>query len=196
MAEPQDLPPPPAPPARRSNLLLWFVLIASWVALGSWAWHVYRQAASAWPPIPNVPAGTYHTVKAVAGPLTLLLDDGTLVRLGGLTEPQTPAEADRVRARLAELAPPGATVFVELEPRRAGDDKPPAPASVFLPPEGAGRPWPFPYGRSRLLGQVLVLEGLARATQEEGYRYHNEFLLTEDDARRHHRGVWAGPQEP
>jgi len=193
VVEAPDLPPPEAPRDARPNRLLWLVLVACWIALAGWAWHVYRRSAAPWPPVPTVPPGAYHTVREVAGPVSLRLDDGTLVRLGGLAEPRAPAEADRARARLAGLAPAGTVVFVEIEPRPAGDKKPPAPASVFLPPEGARSPRPFPYSRSRLLGQVLVQEGLARVNTEDGYRYLNELLLLEDDARRHRRGLWAAP---
>jgi hypothetical protein len=193
VVEAQDLPPPASRPVRRASRLLWFVLVACWIGLAGWAWNVYRQSMSPWPLLPpDVPVGTYQTVREIAGPISLRLDDRTLVRLAGLAEPGTPADAGRARARLAELAAPGTVVFVEIEPRAGGDDKLPAPASVFLPPEGAGQPLPFPYGRSRLLGQVLVQEGLARVNEQESYRYLNEFLLAEDDARRHRRGVWAG----
>jgi len=186
VVDPSGLPSP-----RRGPRLLWLILAACWVALGAWAWHVYLQAR---PPryvgLPPMPVGKYETVREVTGPISLLLEGGPEVRLGGLAQPAG-AAAERARARLTELAAPGTVVYVEMEPRPADGAASPAPASVFLPPPGKPRAIPFPYGESRLLGQVLVQEGLARVNPDEPYRYLNEFLALEDDASRHGRGMWA-----
>jgi hypothetical protein len=192
VGEPQDLPPPERRAAPAERRLLWFVLIAAWLALAGWALFAYRDILRPWRlPMPGVPAGTYRAVREIAGPLTVRLDDGSLVRLAGLAAPATADEADRLRSRLAQLAPPGTSVYVEIEPRLAGDEGGLPPASVFLPPPGTRRPLPFPYSGSRLLGQVLVQEGLARVNESELYRYLNEFLVQQIDAAQHRRGLWA-----
>jgi len=194
VGEPQDLPPPQPRAAPAARRVVWLVLIASWVALAAWAVFAYRGGQKPWQfPIPAMPVGAYHEVKEIAGPVTLRLDDGTLVRLGGLAEPATAAESGLARTRLEALAAPGTTVYVEPEPRAAGDHAGPPPASVWLPPPADRRTRPFSYSRSRLLGQVLVQDGLARVNEAEPYRYLNEFLTSQDDARRHRRGLW-GPR--
>ena len=186
---------PQAHPAQRPALspedkrFAWLVLAAAWMALVAVALIRYYPHRS--PRLAPPGGGTYRAVKELLPPISLRLDDGSVVRLAGLAPPDRPSAAERAAACLRELVPPGTVVYVEIEPAIPSAASAGPAASVWLPPPGSGRPLPFPYGQSRLLGAVLVQEGLVRVDQDQPYMYHNEFLLLEDDARRHGRGMWA-----
>lgn len=185
--------PTPAQPAprRADPVILWVSMILCWVALSAWGAYLFFHAsrAPARPDIPPIPAGTYHDVKAVVPPLSIRLEDDRLVRPAGVADAPDAAAADRVAARLRELLPAGAPVYVEIEPDI--ETRPVPRAAVWLPPRGAARGGPFPYDAAQLLGAVLVQEGLLKVDTATPYLYLNEFLLIEDDARRHARGLWA-----
>jgi hypothetical protein len=139
-------------------------------------------------------------------PLSVLLDDGTpaLARPAGVAPPAAPAAQARLVTRLGELLLPGARVYVEMAPKtesKAASERAPvpasaAPASLWLPPPDADETQPFPYEKARLVAAVLIQEGLAPVNLDEPYVYQNEFLLLEDDARRHGRGLWAAEATP
>jgi hypothetical protein len=93
--------------------------------------------------------------------------------------------------RLKELIPAGANIYVEIEPRADGDTREPPGATLLIPPPDAGPDEPFPYEKARMLGALLVQEGLARVDEAALYRYRDELLMLQDDARRHQRGIWA-----
>lgn len=174
--------------------LAWTALAIAAIATALFAWRAlygprggrrFFAAAKA--------VGTFHRVQEVSGPVALRMDDGTAVRLAGIAEPTDAAEADLAKARLSELAPPGTLVYVEIEPVRLGGAPPGKYASVYVPPDGAGRSGPFPYEDSRLVNATLVQGGLVRADSAQLYRYANEFEMLQDDARRNQRGIWSGP---
>jgi hypothetical protein len=174
--------------------LLWLVLVAAWIALAACFLLTFRpHLLPHQPRESSIPEGTYQRVKDVVPPLALGLQNGWLVQPGGVLPPQDPAEATRAAARLRELAPPGTEVYVEFDSGRAPrlSEAAPIPASIWLPPPGVARAELFPYAEARLVGAVLVQEGLVRVADEQSYLYRNELLLLEDDARRHHRGIWA-----
>jgi len=104
-----------------------------------------------------------------------------------VTVPETWTEA--ARKRLAEISGPGTRVYVEP----AGGTSGPGPemATVWLPGEGADEGEPFTYEKARLVAAVLVAEGWARADAELLYRYREELVLLEGEARRHGRGQWG-----
>ena len=197
MAEAADQPRSPASGPPWPSWLLWGTLAFAWLSLAFWVLHTLDQ----WRPlrVPRrdlPPLGVYDAAEAVTGPTTVRLATMGEVRLAGVAEPQAAPESARLRGRLQELLPPATRVYAEPESNAAGEgDEGPRPVSLFLPPEGAGPDRPFPYGESRLVGAVLVREGLARADRDRPYRYHAEFLMLEHDARRHRRGLWqAEPQ--
>jgi len=172
--------------------LLWFVLASCWVAIGMVAWfRFFPHLPPAYPPVELKPPGAYDTVREVTGATSLHLERLGEVRLAGTAVPQDAPAAARAAARLKELAGPGATVYVEDEPQIAGADEAGPAASVYLPPAGSNQALPFRYGESRLLGAVLVQEGLVKVDATHPYRYLEEFQNLEDDARRHRRGLWA-----
>lgn len=203
MDQPPDHPAPPAvPPPAPNTVAQWLfriffiaIPLATAMVLAFWAGQMVLRRPK--PLMSRIalaiaPVGTYRTVREVSGALVVRMKDGLRVRLGGAAVPEDPAAAARAAARLGDLIPPGTVVYVEIEPRAAGAPTP-APASVFLPPPGAKPVRPFPYEKSQLLGAVLVQEGLVRVRTDEPYRYRNELLGLEDDARRHARGLWAAP---
>ena len=193
MADAPDHPPAPSPAASPNRRFLWPVLIVCWVSLAVWGWYLLRRETPLRMPRRDLPPfGTYDTVAEVVGPTSLRLQATGAVRLAGLVEPSEPGARDRLRKRLADLAPPGMLVYVEPEPPAATDAAADA-ASVFLPPAEAGFRDVFPYGDASLLGPALVREGLARVDPALGYRYRAEFRMLEDDARRHRRGLWDRP---
>ena len=179
-------------PSPEDSRLLWLLVIAAWLALAAWAIMTFREhLPSHGRRLSPLAAGEYHEVRDFVPPLALRLDNGRVVRPAGVAVPGEAGPADRAAARLRELAPPGAVVYVELEPRLPGAESATLPASLWLPPPDSGRPEPFPYEQSRLIGAVLVQEGLVAVDPDEPYMYQNEFRMLEDDARRHHRGLWA-----
>jgi len=191
MDDPPAQQPAPAPRDPAIDRRLLYALVACWVALAGWT--VYRFGwgrRGGVPPGAVRPLGRYARVREVAGPLALLLDDGSTVRPGGVADPP-PALAARADTRLRELLPPGATVYLPLSPDAPRPGPAPERASVWLPPAGAPAAEPFPYADSRLLAAILVQEGLLRVDDRTPYLYLNELLLLEDDARRHRRGLWG-----
>jgi endonuclease YncB( thermonuclease family) len=186
---------PPAKPAQRPALsredkrFAWVVLVAAWMALT--AVLLFRYYPHRSPTLPSATGGVYRAVGEVVPPISLRLGDGAVVRVAGIAPPALPSATERAAARLMELAPPGTEVYIEIEPSFSGDGTAQPAASVWLPPPASRRPLPFPYGESRLIGAVLVQEGMVRVDPDQPYMYHNEFLLLEDDARRHGRGIWA-----
>jgi hypothetical protein len=189
--------PPANPPARHvmrpeHRRFLWLILAACWFALAAWALVTFRLPLAPRRSSPPLRAqGEYHLAQGFAAPLGIQLDDGTLARPAGVLLPEDPADAERAAARLRELCPGGAQVFIEREPQSSGENASHGLASIWLPPPGADRPLPFPYNESRLVGAVLVQEGLVRVDPAQPYMYTNEFLMLEDDACRHARGIWA-----
>lgn len=192
MADPVSQPPATLLPLFGDRLLLWGLLATCWLGMGLFAW--FRLVPHPPPPYPGPQAeaaGRYDTVAEITGPASLRLARTGEVRLGGVAAPSDADASGRARARLSELAPPGATVYVELEAPGADADGGPPAASVYLPPPGAGEPEPFPYGDARLLGAVMLQEGWLARDAGRPYRYGEEFSTLEDDARRHARGLWA-----
>jgi len=191
MSEPAPPEPARRPVSRQDQRLLWLLVIAAWLALA--ACGIVTLRSHFWSRLRGLPAATrgeYVRVEAFAAPLALRLDDGRIVKPAGVAVPADPIAAERAAARLRELAPPGTDVFVEPEPQLAPAPGP-LPASIWLPPPGAGRELPFPYERSRLAGAILVQEGLAAVDAAQPYMYKNEFEMLENDARRHGRGIWG-----
>jgi hypothetical protein len=174
--------------------LIWLILVACWLAIAAWAVMTLRPYLFPRSFSPALaPEGEFHRVEDLIPPFTLRLDDGSEVRLGGIAAPADPAAAGRAIARIRQLAPPGAEVYVQRPLGLA-----PAPgssytASVWLPPARADHTPPFPYGEARLIAQVLVQEGFVPVDEEQPYMYRNELLNIEHDAQRHHRGIWAEP---
>ncbi len=192
MVDTPDQPHTHSPHRVEDRRLLWFILVTCWAAIGmaAWFWFLPRIAPR-YPGVELKPPGAYDTVCEVVGATSLRLERLGQVRLAGTAAPQDAPAAARAAARLKELVGPGATVYVEDEPETPGADEAPPAASVYLPPAGSGEALPFPYGESRLLGAVLIQEGLAKVDAARPYRYLEEFQNLEDDARRHRRGLWA-----
>jgi len=191
---PEPAPPKPArqPLNRRDQRLLWLLVIAAWLALGAWAIMTFRsQLSTHFRSLPAETSGEFHRVEALVAPLALRMDDGRIVKPAGVAVPGDQAAAERAAARLREIAPPGTDVYVEFEAQLV-EVPGPLPASIWLPPPGAGRSLPFPYDKSRLVGAVLVQEGLVAVDPDQPYMYKSEFEMLEDDARRHGRGIWGG----
>jgi len=175
----------------RHRRLLWPALVLAWASLLFWGWHAIRERLAVRVPRKDLaPLGVYDAVEGVTGPASVRLKGLGEVRLAGLAEPEASEARAALRRRLKELAPPGTPVYVE--PEWQASDGVGRFASVFLSPPGARPDRPFPYADASLLGAVLVREGLARADRAAPYRYRAEFLMLEDDARRHRRGLWTG----
>lgn len=182
---------PGAPPAA----LPWWISVTAILLTACLAvtvsWRVHHPPAIHYIPPPDHPRGAFREVQELVAPLSLRLDDGTLVRLAGIARPRTPEESERVEARLRDLAPPGTLVYVEPEPVRTTEADTGKFASVYLPPADVDRTRPFPYTEARLLNAMLVQDGLVREDGPQLYRYSNEFEMLEHDARQHERGIWA-----
>jgi hypothetical protein len=192
MSEPAPPKPARKPISREDQRLLWLLVLAAWLALAAWAIMTFRaHLSSRLHPLPDTAVGEYHRVEGFAGPLALRLDDGRIVKPAGVAVPGDAIAADRAAARLRDLAPPGADVFAELQPQLQESAGGALPASIWLPPAGTDRSLPFPYEQSRLVGAVLVQEGLAAVDPDQPYMYRTEFEMLEDDARRHGRGIWG-----
>jgi len=164
--------------------------VFAWLSVAFWGWQAVERLLPVRMPWTELrPPGAVDTVAEWVGPTCCRLETLDTVRLAGVLAPVGAAEADRARARLEALAPPGAPVYVEPEPSEpAGRGEP--SASIFLPPRGAAPAGPFPYADATLLAAVLVQEGLLRADADTPYRYRAELDLLQDDARRHRRGLW------
>jgi len=172
--------------------LLWFLLLVALTAIVLAAWQFWQTFAP--PRFPRVelkPHGAYDVVEEVTGPVSVRLSSAGEVRLAGVCDPQEAAARHRALAYLQDLLPLGAEVYMEVEPRAPAAGAATPLATVYLPPNGAARTDPFRYTEAQLLARMMVQEGLVRARAERPYRYRTEFLLLEDDARRHGRGVWA-----
>ena len=171
--------------------LLWPALVLAWASLLFWGWQAIRERLTVRVPRKDLaPLGVYDAVEGVTGPASVCLKGLGEVRLAGLAEPEASEARAALRRRLGELAPPGTPVYVE--PEWPASDGGGGFASVFLHPANARADRPFPYAEAALLGAVIVQEGLARVDPAAPYRYRAEFLMLEDDARRHRRGLWAG----
>ena len=192
-----EAPPPPSPRKGMGpddKRLMWLVVIAVGMALAAWALMALRPRLPWRPGRPTAaPTGRYEQVREFVPPLALRLESGTVARPAGVAVPGERPAAERAAARLKELAPPGTVVYVEPDPRFGERESAAAPASLWLPPADAARQGPFPYEQSRLIGAILVQEGLVAVDPDEAYLYKNEFQMLEDDARRHRRGLWAAP---
>ena len=181
----------------RRPILFWLVLLACWVALIAASWKLLPRRRAPRVPLPSPEVaeltGGYDTVEQVGGPLVLHLKDGPAVRAGGVAAPAGEAESDAVEKRVRALVEESrGQVYVERPPAESPAPAGPVDASIWFPPPGAeGRGW-FPDPKMRLLGAVLIQEGLARVDRRAYYMYKNELLMLEDDARRHRRGIWAG----
>jgi len=174
--------------------LLWFLLVVAWTAIVLAAWQFWQTFAP--PRFPRVelkPHGTYDVVEQVSGPVSVRLRHTGEVRLAGVCEPADPAARDRAAAFLRDLLPSGAAVYVEITASARDGAAAPALATVYHPPNGAAPTDPFPYAEATLVARAMVQEGLVRVDAARPYRYRAEFLLLEDDARRHCRGLWARP---
>lgn len=194
MADADDQSCSPSPTKPRRLWLLGLILIISWASLGFWVWHTVREFMPVrFPRKGLAQLGAYDTALAVTGPATLRLADLGEVRLAGVCPPKDATARDRAMGRLRELVPAGTRVYAEAEGGQADAARTLATASVFLPPSSREADRPFPYGEAVLLGAALLREGLARVDRASAYRYRAEFLMLEHDARRHGRGLWAGP---
>jgi len=174
--------------------LLWFLVLVAWTAIVLAAWQFWQTFAP--PRFPRVelkPHGAYDAVEEVTGPVSVRLRSAREICLAGVSEPQEAAARDRAVVFLRNLLPCGAEVYVELEAHAPDGDTAPPLATVYLPPKGAARTGSFPYAEAQLVARILVQEGLVRTCADRPYRYRAEFLLLEDDARRHGRGLWASP---
>ena len=174
--------------------LLWFLVLVAWTAIVLAAWQFWQTFAP--PRFPRVelkPHGAYDAVEEVTGPVSVRLNGAGEVRLAGVADPQDAAARNRPSAFLQDLLPVGADVYVEVEPRAPDAGAALPLATVYLPPKGAARTEPFPYAEAQLVARMMVQKGLVRTRAERPYRYRTEFLLLEDDARRHGRGLWAPP---
>jgi len=190
-----SLPPARSPAGleRRDMQLLLLIVAAAWIALGSWLlFTCYVRPRQHRPQDAPIERGTYHKVEAFVAPLGLRLDNGSVVQPGGIALPAEKAAAERAAARLRELAPAGGDVYVEFDSGPPPEGMSPPPASIWLPPSGQAPPHPFPYEQAKLVGAVLVQEGLVRVDTDQLYFYRNELILLQEDAERHHRGLWAG----
>ncbi|MEA3368584.1 MAG: thermonuclease family protein [Planctomycetota bacterium] len=163
----------------------------AWASLLFWGWQAIRERLPVHVPRKDLaPLGVYDAVEGVTGPASVRLKGLGKVLLAGLAEPEASEARAAAGRRLGDLAPPGTPVYVE--PEWPASDDGGGFASVFLRPPDARADRPFPYADASLLGAVLVREGLARVDPAAPYRYRAEFLMLEDDARRHRRGLWAG----
>ncbi len=172
--------------------LVWFLLFVAWMTVALAVRHVLQTRAG--PQFPRVELrahGAYDAVEEVTGPVSIRLRGMGAIRLAGVSEPEEAAARDRAAAFLRNLLPSGADVYVEIEPHAHNGDATPALATVYLPPKDAARTGPFPYAEARLVARALVQEGLAGVDADRPYRYRAEFLLLQDDARRHGRGIWG-----
>jgi len=172
--------------------LVWLLLLAAWTAISLSVWHLLQtRAAPRFPRVELRAHGTYDAIEEVAGPVSVRLRDLGVVRLAGVSEPDEPAARQRAAAFLRRLLPSGADVYVEIEPRTRDADGTPPFATVYLPPKHAAQGSRFPYAEARLVARTLVQEGLVGVDADRPYRYRAEFLLLQDDARRHRRGIWG-----
>jgi len=178
---------------REDRQLLWMVIAACWLVMAAWA--VIRfHPRWLWPPPGIRPQviGRFVTVQGYALPLALRREGGAPLCPAGVTvRGEDLPVIEQAAARLADLAPVGAAVYVELDPFCSCDLEGASAASIWIPPPGMAQAAPFPYPDSRLLAAVLVQEGLARVDERQPYLYKNELRMLEDDARRHGRGLWA-----
>jgi hypothetical protein len=191
-----EIPPPPrpAPMRREDKQLVWLILIAAWLALAAWGVYLFLPhfIHATPPPLTPVPTGLYVTVQEYTDSLEFRTESGQVYAPAGVTlETLDAAARARAGARMRELAPVGATVYVE--PLLAGglSGKGAANVSVWLPPAEAADDAPFPYAASRLVAALLVQEGLVPADESGRYLYQNELLFLQDDARNHGLGLWA-----
>ena len=191
MPEPAPQEPARTTPRRKDERLLWLLVIAAWLTLGTWAIMTFwPRIATRLYTLPPERSGEYARVEGFVAPLALRLDDGRIVAPAGVAVPTDLQAADRAALRLRELAPLGTDVYIEFEPQ-IGPPTGVLPASIWLPPSGVNRPQPFPYDNARLVGATLVQEGLATVDPDQPYIYKNELEMLEDDARRHGRGIWG-----
>jgi hypothetical protein len=189
-----ESPPQPRPPmCREDRQLLWMVIVACGLVLAAWAGYWFHPRFLWSPPkMPPPMTGQFVTVQGYALPLALRREGGAPLCPAGVTvRGEDLPVIEQAAARLADLAPVGAAVYVELDPFCSCDLEGASAASLWIPPPGITQADPFPYPDSRLLAAVLVQEGLARVDENQSYLYKNELLLLEDDARRHGRGLWA-----
>ena len=174
--------------------VVWVLVFLAWTALVVAAWHFWQgRAPPRFPRVDLRPHGIYDVVDAAAGPVSIRLRDAGVVRLAGVLEPEDAPDRDRALTFLQNLLPAGADVYVESEGRAPNNDGTPPLATVYLPPKQAPRTDPFPYAEAQLVARMMVQEGLVRVRAGQPYRYRSEFLLLEDDARRHTRGLWVRP---
>ncbi|MFO8014565.1 MAG: thermonuclease family protein [Phycisphaerae bacterium] len=189
MADASDQPREGPTPPLWQRRLTWPVLVLAWASLIFWGWHAVQQYLPVRVPRKDLaPLGVFDTVEEAAGPVSLRLERLGEVRLAGVAVPEDADARADLAARLAERAPPGTRVYVE--PEWSGPDGGRRFASVYLPAPDAQADRPFPYADASLLGAVLVREGLAAVDRLAPYRYRAEFLMLEDEARRHRRGCW------
>ena len=172
--------------------LVWFLLLTAWTAISLAVWHLLpTRAAPRFPRVELRAHGAYDAIEEVAGPVSVRLRDLGVVRLAGVSEPEEPAARQRAAAFLRRLLPSGAEVYVEIEPRTRDADGTPPFATVYLPPKHTAQDGRFPYAEARLVARTLVQEGLVGVDADRPYRYRAEFLLLQNDARRHGRGIWG-----
>ena len=172
---------------------MWPVLVLAWASLFFWGWQaVDRYLPVRVPRKRLAPLGVYDEVRQPTGPVSLRLKRLGEVRLAGVAAPEGDSARLDLAGRLRELAPPGTPVYAEPEWTHA-DGGEAGRASVYLCPPAARSGRPFPYEQATLVGAVLVREGWARVDRLTPYRYRSEFLMLEDEARRHRRGLWKSP---
>jgi hypothetical protein len=179
---------------RRSPRRTLFILISLCIAILSAATlglFLCRPLLSRKPTLPPPPMGRFVTVTQYESSLTFQTQEGLIVTVAGISlDGLDPAARTRAAARLRELAPAEAVVFIEKD---IGSLPPGGSVrvSVYIVPPGAAHTLPFPYQQSHLAAGLLVQEGLARVDESQHYIYQNELLISEYEAQRHERGIWA-----
>ena len=193
MAETSRLRRPRSAPALDNQAFLWLIVITGWIFVILWvALTMGRHLWHHRPSISSEPPGRFLRVEAVKpSPLALRFQDAAEVGLAGIAAPDGSEPLARATARISELTPAGAFVYVELDPVGSAGSDPP-PAYVWLIPHGVEAVLPFAHEKAQLLNAILVQEGLVTVASGPSF-YRTEFEMLQDDARRHERGLWATP---
>lgn len=157
---------------------------AIWILLAALAAWRYWSGDVAPPPAETHATGSYHVRRAVDGD-TLLLDDGTRVRLIGVNAPESvrpdyPVEAWGPEAsQFTRDFVAGGAVRLEFDRERLDQH---------------GRMLAYVYVGDRLLNEELVEQGFARYEPQYFYSeaMKRRFRQAQERARSAQRGIWSG----